>query len=665
MKTINAKLVLSFAATIIAVVLALLVYNYINTTSTSLKAAIERDEQYLNTVEVRVLDIMDADLAALKILSQNDYINDLLMYGTEEARLGALDAMTFSQDIFSSEGDIILADATGMDVVRTGSGSLVSVAERDYYKQIMAGSATYMSDLIQSKVDGSLSLYISVPVKDKQDNSVIGVLFKQVKVTAIQELTDSITTENTKFWLLDRQGQVVSSSDPNHKSSEGSIASLSGERFYTEAQSGKLGYIQMQYGGADQLISYMTVEGMNFTVYSCTTMSSIMAGIYANITMMIIISLVVLVIALIFAFFVAKSMSKGIINANSVLNRISEGDLNIPQIRSKDKTEIGRMAGAVSNMLDSLNSTLRKTKENAETVMQSSNNFAEISEQSAKALTQISEAASNLASGAERQQNAVYNAKGTIDEMENQVIAVSDNADEMMNSSQMTKKQAEDGATILNVAIEKIENLQRTMNEASEVVNELANQSDNINHIVDTILQLARQTNILSLNASVEAARAGEHGKGFAVVANEVNTLASQTRDSSNEISSLIASIQQSTGEVVRIINQSVKDTEDSVVEVEKAGEAFQDIVKSIEALTVKVVATTDSVELTQRAGRATKEAIGEIEQISNSIQDLTEDIAAAAEQQTASLEEIATSSSEMRDVANTLNSEVDTFKLR
>ena len=195
--------------------------------------------------------------------------------------------------------------------------------------------------------------------------------------------------------------------------------------------------------------------------------------------------------------------------------------------------------------------------------------------------------------------------------------AVSDAAGIAYSTSLQTDNSAQRGTKVVTEAVQVMRDLARHMQQAGEGIEALSDQSQVIGSIVKTISAIAEQTNLLALNAAIEAARAGEAGRGFAVVADEVRGLAQRTQKSTEEIQTLVAALQSGTQHVASVMNSS----------------------RSL---------TDSSVELTRRAG----ESLGNIKRTVSTIQGMNQQIAAAAEQQSAVADEINRSVLNVRDVS-------------
>lgn len=132
-----------------------------------------------------------------------------------------------------------------------------------------------------------------------------------------------------------------------------------------------------------------------------------------------------------------------------------------------------------------------------------------------------------------------------VEDLDASQLKLEKNAFDVINSSDTSLNLVKDGISEIDVLIKKIDDLNNSVKVSQQCIDQMKEVSNVIADFAKVISGIANKTNILSLNASIEAARAGEHGRGFAVVAKEVQTLASQTKNSSAEIATKISEVQQ------------------------------------------------------------------------------------------------------------------------
>ena len=230
--------------------------------------------------------------------------------------------------------------------------------------------------------------------------------------------------------------------------------------------------------------------------------------------------------------------------------------------------------------------------------------------------------------------------------------------------TQKASQSAKDGRETVEEAKKQMENIQRTVGDSAKVIAKLGENSKEIDQIVDTISGIAGQTNLLALNAAIEAARAGEQGRGFAVVAEEVRKLAEQSQEAAKHIATLISEIQGDTDNAVVAMSKGTHEVQIGTEIVHLAGKTFNEIASLVEQVTDQVGNISIAIQQTVSGSQEIVSSIQEIDKISRGAAGQPQTVSAATEEQSASMEEIASASHYLTEMAEKLQTIVLKFKV-
>jgi methyl-accepting chemotaxis protein len=408
---------------------------------------------------------------------------------------------------------------------------------------------------------------------------------------------------------------------------------------------------------------------------------------------------------------------------------------SVKPIENYSSDEIGQTAAVSNRMLEKLQSTMRsyetarhgladtigEVKTASEAIASAADELNSAATQSGRASAQVALTIGQVATGAGDQARAASQTSLASQELTEIIERVGEGAastririqdaaralDATTQSINRAMKASEDlvplndrvngalaaGSEAVDETSSGMKRIKSTVDATAATVTKLGAKSDQIGAIVETIDDIAEQTNLLALNAAIEAARAGEQGKGFAVVADEVRKLAERSSRATKEIAALIAQVQSETEAAVKAMKLGSGEVAAGAELAEQAAGALKEIreaaasrnvvmdhmvaaVVQIRTLSADVVTATDSIAtiaadtnesaaLMSSSADVVGQSFESIAAISEENSASAEEVSAATEQMSAQAEEVVASAATLSEMAQQLDELVARFRLR
>lgn len=320
-------------------------------------------------------------------------------------------------------------------------------------------------------------------------------------------------------------------------------------------------------------------------------------------------------------------------DAKAITKRIAAGDLSV-QVHF-DRNNPDSLLANISAMQDTLRSMIRTIVGNAEQVSAAADRLFNASEEVAEKARRQSDAASSMAA--------------SVEEMAVSIDQVKENAHEAHGISVEAGSISEEGASVIHNAASEMRKISEAVQSSTAIVEELGRQSDQITSIVNTIRDIADQTNLLALNAAIEAARAGEQGRGFAVVADEVRKLAERTSLSTKEIADMVGKIQGGTRSAVGSMQAGVNQVSHGVDLANRAGDSIERI--------------RDGAQRVSQVVNGISSSIAEQSSASNEIAHQLETIAQMSEESAVAVRHTADAARDLHSLSASLHKAVAEFR--
>ena len=277
----------------------------------------------------------------------------------------------------------------------------------------------------------------------------------------------------------------------------------------------------------------------------------------------------------------------------------------------------GQVAGYMEIITD-----LTEIKTRQATMIDVAQQASDIADRVAAASEELAAQVEEISRGAEIQRSRVESTASAMAEMTSTVIEVARNAGQASDQSDDTRKKAEQGAGLVNNVVKAINDVNTVGGALQHNMQELGHQAESIGGVMNVISDIADQTNLLALNAAIEAARAGEAGRGFAVVADEVRKLAEKTMAATQEVGANIDAIQHSARMNIDEVANAVNSVGQATELADASGGALREIVSLASSNSSVVASIATAAEQQSATSEEINRAVDEINRITGETTD-------------------------------------------
>ncbi len=553
----------------------------------------------------------------------------------------------------------------------TDLGKKISMDATNYY-WVGAGSMPELDKLLLVE-PSSYILRVAHDVSSTTD----AVMIVDIKKDAILDiLTNFNLGEGSYVGIItpDNQEMVVEGKDIT-KEEEGKSKTQNNvvkesiykdQDFYKDALKSEKnsGKDYVRYAGKTYLFTYEKIGLSGIMLCSMVPQSVIVAQANSIRVLTIVMVVISCIIAMIVGTLISKGFSKSINLSIKELAKVSKGDLTV-EFRTNRRDEFALLYGSCNDMLANIRGLIMEVESVYDALSVSLNKVNTSSTTFSETTKDIQTSVHEIETGVGEQTESATDCLNEMDSLFTKINVVNDNTNEIGSIAASTQVAINSGLTSMDNLNAKTKSTTDITDSVIQTIKELSVHSKNIGQIVNSINDIAEETNLLSLNASIEAARAGSAGKGFSVVATQIRKLADQCLASAGKISNIVTEITEATKEAVNTAQTAEEIVDEQVEAVAATAHSFQTLKQRIEKLSEYLESIQSSSKDMEASGSSTLNSMENISAILEETLASVTSVANVTDKQSEALTSLDDASSQLMIRAERLGDAISKFKTK
>lgn len=429
----------------------------------------------------------------------------------------------------------------------------------------------------------------------------------------------------------------------------------------SEKDSGK-DYVR--YAGKTYLFTYEKIGRSGIMLCSMVPQSVIVAQANSIRVLTLVMVIISCIIAMIVGTLISKGFSKSINLSIKELAKVSKGDLTV-EFRTNRRDEFALLYGSCNDMLANIRGLIMEVESVYDALSVSLNKVNTSSTTFSETTKDIQTSVHEIETGVGEQTESATDCLNEMDSLFTKINVVNDNTNEIGSIAASTQVAINLGLTSMDNLNAKTKSTTDITDSVIQTIKELSVHSKNIGQIVNSINDIAEETNLLSLNASIEAARAGAAGKGFSVVATQIRKLADQCLASAGKISNIVTEITEATTEAVNTAQTAEEIVDEQVEAVAATAHSFQTLKQHIEKLSEYLESIQSSSKDMEASGSSTLNSMENISAILEETLASVTSVANVTDKQSEALTSLDDASSQLMIRAERLGDAISKFKTK
>lgn len=474
-----------------------------------------------------------------------------------------------------------------------------------------------------------------------QDHSVLGVIGLEVSLEDLAAIVPETEVFNAGYGaLLDSTGRVLMHKDPSlvmkanmlERSEFISDTMLEAGRkiFSNTTPKGQIGMVD--YVGSSRVSRRAFYTHLkNGYVFLMTFPTEDLNAIVKEISWPQVVGGILTTLAILIGmFFTIPSITRPINGVAKALSRLAslnltpDPSLHWIEKQKQERTEIGGMVASLVNLRDEIANAMANLKQSVDSTTSTAKNLEELTRQSNDEAETSKQAVHFVTDLVTSSLDSINHANRSVEEVSHAATMTATTATEGAEASSTTATISQNAVSGVQQFIGKLSTVEKASLDNSQSISEVGASVVAISEFVNTIRNIASQTNLLALNAAIEAARAGEAGRGFAVVADEVRKLAEESNVASHQVAELIEKLQKNTNASITATQQSSQVISEVIIDADKTLQELRGALDAIGRINDSMQTIAAAAE--EQAASST-EISHSINQVAESTQDLAEKI--------------------------------------